>query len=883
MPESDALENDFLSRLTAIIQANIGNELFGVSELASEIGMSRSNLLRKIKKLTQVSASQFIRQVRLQKSTEMLKQTSLTVSEISYKVGFGSTSYFIKCFREEYGYPPGAIGKRNEGSINEFEAKTQVHQLAAIMFTDIEGYTALMQKDEEKAIKFRNHHKEVFERFTEKYNGKILQYYGDGTLSTFNSAIDAVRCGIDIQLAFREEPRIPVRIGIHTGDILFTEDGIVGDGVNVASRIESLASAQSVFISEKVYDEVKNQSGIDTMSMGVFELKNVEKSMEVFAITNPGLVVPERTQIRRKVKGEPIEQQKVIRKGGKKVGILWVLLPITVFLLGYIIFTSDILKNTGQSEVLSAQKNAKKSIAVLPFINDSNDSTNVYIINGLMESALNSLQKIKGLRVVSRTSVEKYRTNPKSIREIAKELNVQYLIEGSGQKIGDQIMLNIQLIDGTNDQHLWGEQYNREANDIFTLQKEIAENIIDQIQVIITPEEKEMINKVPTDDVVAYDYFLKGLDLLTTRIPKNTEEAIVYFKKAIEQDQQFARAYAAIAIAYFVLDEYKAEKKYTDEINHYADKALFFDAKLPQSLIAKALFYMNTHEYRLAVTYFEKSLEYNPNYDLAFAFLVNIYANYLPDTEKYLEYALKGITVDIASYDSVTTSFMYLHISNAFIQSGFTDEAEKYINKSLAYDPHNLYAEYVKAFILYAINKDLSKTRDLLLQALAKDSTRFDIMQEIGKISYFMRDYEHAYQYYAKFTEIRSALNLDIYRVEDLKIAMVMTKMGHKEDAEKYAGDFQDFAENDPTIYKNANLAMLYAYKGDTKKALEHMNLFSQQDNYHYWILLFYPLDPVMDNLKELPEFKKTFGEIEAKFQHYHEHLKTSLEEKDLL
>ena len=370
---------------------------------------------------------------------------------------------------------------------------------------------------------------------------------------------------------------------------------------------------------------------------------------------------------------------------------------------------------------------------------------------------------------------------------------------------------------------------------------------------------------------------------MTTRIPKNTEEAIVYFKKAIEQDQQFARAYAAIAIAYFVLDEYKAKKKYTDEINHYADKALFFDAKLPQSLIAKALFYMNTHEYRLAVTYFEKSLEYNPNYDLAFAFLVNIYANYLSDTEKYLEYALKGITIDIASYDSVTTSFMYLHISNAFIQSGFTDEAEKYINKSLAYDPHNLYAEYVKAFILYAINKDLSKTRDLLLQALAKDSTRFDIMQEIGKISYFMRDYEHAYQYYAKFTEIRSALNLDIYRVEDLKIAMVMTKMGHKEDAEKYAGDFQDFAENDPTIYKNANLAMLYAYKGDTKKALEHMNLFSQQDNYHYWILLFYPLDPVMDNLKELPEFKKTFGEIEAKFQHYHEHLKTSLEEKDLL
>jgi len=307
------------------------------------------------------------------------------------------------------------------------------------------------------------------------------------------------------------------------------------------------------------------------------------------------------------------------------------------------------------------------------------------------------------------------------------------------------------------------------------------------------------------------------------------------------------------------------------------------DPKLPQSLIAKALFYMNTHEYQLAVTYFEKALEYNPNYDLAFAFLVDIYANYLPDTEKYLEYALKGITVDIGSYDSITTSFIYLHISNAFIQSGFTDEAEKYINKSLAYNPNNLYAEYVKAFVLYAINKDLPKTRDLLLKALDKDSTRLDIMQEVGKISYFMRDYEDAYHYYKKFVEIRSALNLDIYRVEDLKIAMVLSKMGLKEEAEKYAGDFQDFAENDLTIYKNANLAMLYAYHGDTKKALEQMNLFAQQDNYHYWILLFYTLDPIMDDIKDLPEFKKIFAEIETKFWNYHEQIKASLKENELL
>jgi len=423
MPGSNSIENNFLSRLTEIIQDNLSEELFGVSELAREIGMSRSNLLRKVKKLTDLSVSQYIRQVRLKKSMEMLQQTSFTVSEVSYKVGFSSTSYFIKCFGDQYGYPPGEVGKRDamESDANQPEHSAPTHQLAAIMFTDIQGYTALMQQNEKKAITIRNRHREVFEAVTKKFKGKILQYYGDGTLSTFNSAIDAVRCGIELQLSYREEPRIPVRIGIHTGDILFSDDGIVGDGVNVASRIESLATAQSVFISEKVYDEVKNQAGIQTLSMGIFELKNVDKPMEVFAITNPGLIVPERNQVTGKLQSEPNVVPKEPKAERKKIGIKWVLLPIVAFLLGYILFTSDSFKNITQHTSSSNQGISKKSIAVLPFINDSNDSSNVYIINGLMESILNNLQKIEDLRVLSRTSVEKYRNNPTSNQEIARE------------------------------------------------------------------------------------------------------------------------------------------------------------------------------------------------------------------------------------------------------------------------------------------------------------------------------------------------------------------------------------------------------------------------------------------------------------------------------
>src|SRR5205814_4563418 len=165
-------------------------------------------------------------------------------------------------------------------------------QLAAIMFTDMEGYTALMQKNEQAAIERRTRHREVFEKATADHRGKIIQYYGDGTLSIFSSAIHAVNAAIAMQLIFRKEPQVPLRIDIHIGDISIDDSGVYGDGVNLASRIESFAVAGSIFISDKVFDEIKNQSQIDTISMGLFNLKNVSRLVEVFAISAEGIVVP---------------------------------------------------------------------------------------------------------------------------------------------------------------------------------------------------------------------------------------------------------------------------------------------------------------------------------------------------------------------------------------------------------------------------------------------------------------------------------------------------------------------------------------------------------------------------------------------------------------
>ena len=531
---------------------------------------------------------------------------------------------------------------------------------------------------------------------------------------------------------------------------------------------------------------------------------------------------------------------------------------------------------------LSGPTGIEKSVVVLPFKNESNDSTNVYLINGLMESTINNLQKIKDLKVISRTSAEKYRNTTRSIPEMAKELNANYFIEGSGQKIGDKILLNIQLIEGSTDKHLWANQYRREAKDIFALQREIAKNIAEEIQAIITPDEAQRIGKNPTDNVEAYDLFLKGREEFYKGGRMNLEAAIPIFKKAIEHDGEFALAYAEIALIYYYLDIFQAEKKYTAEMNSYADKALLFDPKLANSLVAKALYYMHNKEYELAVPYLEKALEYTPNSILAINYLALIYNNNIPNTTKYLEYALKGVRLEANAQDSATTSNNYLRLSDALIQTGFVDEALKYCDKSLDYNPKNFFSRWVKVFILYAKDKDLNKTKQLLLQELKRDTTQLVMVEEIAKVHYLMGDFEGAYPYYMKFLELKDAYHLDIFKNEDLKIAIVLDKVGQKEKAQEFVKNFKTYADNDKSIYKHLNLAGYYAYLGDDDKSIAHMKLFSKEENLKYWVLLF-GSDPIVQAVKDHPEFDKVMGDIEKKFWKTHEEIKVTLEEKGLL
>ncbi|MDN5215076.1 helix-turn-helix domain-containing protein [Fulvivirgaceae bacterium BMA12] len=682
MSEVSNIGEDFIERARAVVLENLSNEQFGVSELAEAMNMSRSNLLRKIKKQTKLSASQFIRQVRLKKGMEMLRQTSLTVSEISYQIGFGSTSYFIKCFREYYGHPPGEVGKRQ---LEDASVRTN---------------------------------------FLKQWQWQII-------------ATASVALLIVLFLLFKETP----------------------------------------------------SSGVEL----------------------------------------------------------------------------------------------EKSIAVLPFKNESSDSSNLYFVNGLMESALSNLQKIEDLRVISRTSVEKYRNTDKAIPEISEELNVNYIVEGSGQRVGDEVLLNIQLIEASSDKHIWAEQYSRKIVDVFALQNEVAKKIADAIEVIVTPAELEQIEKKPTENLLAYDLYLQALDPFFSRTKEGLEKAIPLFEQAIEHDPQFALAYAKIAISYYFLDAYQVEKQYTELINNHADKALLYDSKSAESLIAKALYYLHSKEYRLALPHLEKALEYNPNSAAVVQILSDFYARVIPNTAKYLEYALKGIQLDIAANDSTTKSYIYLHLSNALIQTGFVDESIKYINMSLDYNPANYYAPYAKAFILYAKNRNLEHTKKLLIKEWNKDTTRLDILQEVAKVFYYQEDYDSAFFYYEKFVAARESNGLDIFPYEDIKIGVVFEKIGLDEQAAKYFNTYAEYCERDQSIYKSASMAVKYAHEEKFDQAIEQLKIFSNQDNYQYWMLLFFEKDPLVAPLKSHPEFDGIIQKIEDRFWENQAKLRKSLEEKGLI
>ncbi|WP_198679938.1 adenylate/guanylate cyclase domain-containing protein [Aureibaculum luteum] len=633
--------------------------------------------------------------------------------------------------------------------------------IAAIMFTDIVGYTALMQKDEAAAISMRNRHRTIFKKNHEEYNGEIVQYYGDGTLSTFSSGVEAVECSIAIQKALRKEKPLPLRIGIHLGDIVFDGTEVYGDGVNLASRIESLGVAGSILLSGKLNDELKNQPQISTKSLGFFELKNITKPIEVFAVTDKGIKIPERSE----------------------------------------------LKGVSMKEA--------KTIAVLPFVNMSNDIDNEYFSDGMTEEIINALAKIKGLKVTSRTSSFYFKNKNIPISKIGEELDVSTILEGSIRLSGKKMRITAQLIDVVDDVHFWSETFDRPVADIFAVQDEISLLIADKLREHIGhfDIDNQLIDalNVPVD---VYKKYLKGrYHLMKLTLPE-TEKAISIFQEVTKEEPSFALPYLDINQGYAFLGTMGLlpAREAFEKGKPFLDKALELDENLPESQLNLAW------------------ISCWQNWDLEGAY-------------RHLNNAL-----EMRPSDKI-----YLTFSNTLTLEGKLKAALNYIDKALELDPISAMNIHYKGFLFYLM-EEYEKAIPFFEKALGlKPDLPFPPLY-LGSISVLEGRYKEGLDYFQNLPQLGEE---NLTKLGGTTMAHIA--LGDSVKAEEGMTKLQAAIQTDSMGSAIFFLILCHTMNGNQKEVIA---LIEKGIEYRLPRILLLYTEPILKPLRSNPRFQELMQQV---------------------
>ena len=386
----------------------------------------------------------------------------------------------------------------------------------------------MMQQNEQKTVAVIKHYNATLEKWVKHFNGQVLNYYGDGSLCIFSSATEAVNCSLELQKDFKTEPVVPLRIGLHIGEVFFEEAKALGDGVNVASRVQSLGQANSILISEEIHDKIKNNASITTVSLGHFDFKNVDKSVEVFALTNEGLFVPQRKKMEGKLK------PKSVQKRNAMAALSFIMMAVAVFFIYKYFFTQN-------------EKAADKSIAVLPFVDMSAAKDQEYFSDGLSEELLNLLAKIPELKVIGRTSSFSFKGKNEDLRSISQKLGVAHILEGSVRKDGNKIRVTAQLIRATDGSHLWSETYDRDLEGIFKLQDEIAGAVVKQLKLKLLTA---LSGTSSSTNIEVHNLILQGNYFHDKLDKENLAKALDFYFQALAIDSLDAQVWAVIGKTY---------------------------------------------------------------------------------------------------------------------------------------------------------------------------------------------------------------------------------------------------------------------------------------------------------------------------------------------
>lgn len=447
-------------------------------------------------------------------------------------------------------------------------------RLAAILAADVAGYSRLMGNDEEGTLAALTAHRtELIEPCIAGHQGRLVKTTGDGLLVEFASVVDAVRCAVAFQEGMRqrnadtaEDRRIAFRIGVNLGDVMVQDDDVFGDGVNVAARLEGLAAPGDIYISGDVYRQVEGKVDLGFEDLGAQRVKNIEK---------------------------PVHAYRVMREGG-----------------------TGLKRSDSAAEGPAVAAPDRTSIAVLPFENMSADPEQEYFSDGITEDIITDLSKISGLFVIARNSSFAYKGRPVNVGQVARDLGVGYVLEGSVRKAGGRVRITAQLIDGAGDSHIWAERYDGALDDIFALQDQVSREIVRALDIRLTGQDEDQVATTGGHNVEAYEHLLRARQYHFRFTQQANEAAQAELEKALKTDPDYAEAIALKAECHLQVwnQSWSDDRQATlDHASDFARRAVAVNSELPEGHVALAHVLLWQRENDEAVAEIDRAIELNPN------------------------------------------------------------------------------------------------------------------------------------------------------------------------------------------------------------------------------------------------------------------------------
>jgi adenylate cyclase len=561
-------------------------------------------------------------------------------------------------------------------------------KLTAILSADVKGYSRLMGADEEGTLHTLTAYREIMATFIQQHQGRVVNAPGDALLAEFESVVDAVKSAVEIQRELTKrnaelptDRRMEYRIGINLGDVMVEGEAIYGDGINIASRMESLADGGGICISGTVYDHIENKLRLGYEYLGEQVVKNIAKPVRVYRV----LMDPEAA-------GKVIDEKKVKPRRWQRAALI--VIAILIVMAAAAAIWKFYIRPTALLEVASKEKMAfplpdKPSIAVLPFVNMSGDSELEHFSDGITEEIITALSKTPKLFVIARNSTFTYKGKPVRVKQVAEDLGVRYVLEGSVRKSADRLRITAQLIDALTGHHLWAERYDREPKDIFVLQDEITLKILNSLHVKLTGGEQDRVYGKGTNNLEAYIKVLQGRDYFWRLNRESNILAKKLFEEAIALDPKYPAPYWLLGMTHIMDAWFDWGKSKEDSISRtieLAQKTISLDELDSNAHGLLGAAYRMKGDHDKAIAEGKRAVELDPNSADAHVWL-GIALNYADRAEEAIPLFEKAIRLNPFAH-----TWYFLHLGNAYLFLRRNDEAIGAYHRALQLSPNNLFA-----------------------------------------------------------------------------------------------------------------------------------------------------------------------------------------------